>query len=29
MSYTNDKGLVPTIIRQTGEVQVGFPPGRG
>jgi glutaredoxin len=29
MSYTNDKGLVPTVVRQTGEVQVGFPPGRG
>ena len=29
MGYTSDKGLVPTIVRETGEVQVGFPPGRG
>ncbi len=29
MSYTNDKGVVPTIVREGGEVQVGFPPGRG
>ena len=30
MGYTNDRGIVPTIIRDGGEdVQVGFPPGRG
>jgi glutaredoxin 3 len=29
MSYTNDRGVVPTIVRDDGEVQVGFPPGRG
>jgi glutaredoxin len=30
MSYTNDRGLVPTIVRSDGsDVQVGFPPGRG
>jgi glutaredoxin 3 len=30
MSYTNDRGMVPTIVRDDGhDVQVGFPPGRG
>jgi glutaredoxin 3 len=30
MSYTNDRGIVPTIVRDEGrDVQVGFPPGRG
>jgi glutaredoxin 3 len=29
MSYTNDRGIVPTIVRDGGEIQVGFPPGRG
>jgi len=29
MGYTNDRGLVPTIVRDDGSVQVGFPPGRG
>jgi glutaredoxin 3 len=30
MSYTNGRGVVPTIVRDDGEdVQVGFPAGRG
>ena len=29
MRYTNDKGVVPTIVTDVSEVQVGFPPGRG
>ena len=29
MDYTNDTGVVPTIVREGGDVQVGFPPGRG
>ena len=29
MGYTNNRGIVPTIVREGGEVQVGFPPGRG
>jgi glutaredoxin len=30
MGYTNNRGIVPTIVRGDGErVQVGFPPGRG
>jgi glutaredoxin 3 len=30
MGYTNNRGVVPTIVRGAGErVQVGFPPGRG
>jgi glutaredoxin 3 len=29
MGYTNDRGLVPTIVRTGDEVQVGFPPGSG
>ncbi len=29
MGYTNNRGTVPTIIREDGQRQVGFPPGRG
>jgi glutaredoxin len=29
MGYTNNRGIVPTIVRDGGQVQVGFPPGRG
>ena len=29
MDYTNNRGIVPTIVRPDGSVQVGFPPGRG
>ena len=29
MGYTNNRGIVPTIVRTDGTVQVGFPPGRG
>jgi glutaredoxin 3 len=30
MGYTNNRGVVPTIVRDGGQkVQVGFPPGRG
>ena len=29
MAYTNNRGVVPTIVRARGGVQVGFPPGRG
>lgn len=30
MSYTNNRGIVPTIVRSDpDDVQVGFPPGRG
>ena len=29
MRLTKDTGVVPTIVREGGEVQVGFPPGRG
>jgi glutaredoxin 3 len=29
MGYTNNRGVVPTIVRQDAKVQVGFPPGRG
>ena len=29
MAYTNDRGMVPTIVREDGSIQVGFPPGRG
>ncbi|HEY1523699.1 MAG TPA: glutaredoxin family protein [Solirubrobacteraceae bacterium] len=29
MGYTNDRGIVPTIVWDPDRVQVGFPPGRG
>ncbi len=29
MAYTNNRGIVPTIIRDGERQQVGFPPGRG
>jgi glutaredoxin 3 len=29
MGYTNQRGVVPTIVAEDGNVQVGFPPGRG
>jgi glutaredoxin len=29
MGYTNNRGVVPTIIWADGTRQVGFPPGRG
>lgn len=30
MGFTNNRGVVPTIVSPEGEVvQVGFPPGRG
>jgi glutaredoxin 3 len=30
MGYTNNRGVVPTIVRDGGAgVEVGFPPGRG
>lgn len=29
MRYTNNRGVVPTIVRGERDVQVGFPPGRG
>ena len=30
MGYTNNRGLVPTIVPDDGsKIQVGFPPGRG
>jgi len=29
MSYTKNTGVVPTIVRDGADVQVGFPPGRG
>jgi len=29
MDYTRGRGTVPTIVRDGGSVQVGFPPGRG
>jgi hypothetical protein len=29
MGYTNNQGVVPTIIWDDGQRQVGFPPGRG
>lgn len=29
MGYTNNRGIVPTIVRDGNDVQVGFPPGRG
>jgi glutaredoxin 3 len=29
MRHSRDTGLVPTIVRESGQVEVGFPPGRG
>ena len=29
MGYTNNRGIVPTIVWSDGKRQVGFPPGRG
>jgi glutaredoxin 3 len=29
MTYTNNRGIVPTIVRDGTGLQVGFPPGRG
>ena len=29
MAFTNNRGLVPTIVRDGNREQVGFPPGRG
>ena len=29
MHYSRNSGVVPTIVHEDGEVQVGFPPGRG
>jgi glutaredoxin len=29
MAYTNNRGIVPTIVHGPEQVQVGFPPGRG
>lgn len=29
MGHTNNRGIVPTIVWDGGQVQVGFPPGRG
>ena len=29
MGYTNNRGIVPTILWSDGRRQVGFPPGRG
>jgi glutaredoxin len=29
MGCTNNRGIVPTIVRDGDDVQVGFPPGRG
>lgn len=29
MEYTNNRGVVPTIVRDGVREQVGFPPGRG
>lgn len=29
MGYTNNRGIVPTIVRDGKREQVGFPPGRG
>lgn len=29
MGYTNNRGIVPTIVWGDGQRQVGFPPGRG
>jgi glutaredoxin len=29
MDHSRGTGVVPTIVRAGGDVQVGFPPGRG
>lgn len=29
MGYTNNRGIVPTLVRDGALEQVGFPPGRG
>jgi glutaredoxin 3 len=29
MTLTNNRGIVPTIVRDGKREQVGFPPGRG
>ena len=29
MALTNNRGMVPTIVRDGRREQVGFPPGRG
>ena len=29
MRFSRTSGMVPTIVRDGGEVQVGYPPGRG
>ena len=29
MGHTNNRGIVPTIVRDGDQIQVGFPPGRG
>jgi len=29
MALTNDRGIVPTIVRDGRRKQVGFPPGQG
>lgn len=29
MGFTNNRGIVPTIVRDGALEQVGFPPGRG
>jgi hypothetical protein len=29
MELTNNRGVVPTIVRDGKREQVGFPPGRG
>jgi glutaredoxin len=29
MGYTNNRGIVPTIVWSDSQRQVGFPPGRG
>ena len=29
MGFTNNRGIVPTIVRDGALDQVGFPPGRG
>ena len=29
MRHSKGSGVVPTIVREDGDVQIGFPPGRG